>query len=157
MKMKKAQALLFVLFVLAVFGVLSGALTVMWQTELQMRSSEREGLLAFYLAQAAVERAKIMVLYGYWVPNTYTINNQNDLDVAGDNYQFLYDITIITPAGTTRTITGTGRVLDLAGNQIARREIQVVVTGISDTVPLGGDGQDDDLSGAVQNWSWQEI
>lgn len=152
---KKAQALIFVLFVLAVLGVLSAAAAIMWQAELRQRALEREGLIAFYLAQAAVEQAKIAALYGYWAPGTYSIPDQNSLDAPGDNYQLFYDISIINPGGAVRTVTGTGRVLDLAGNEIARRQIQAVVTGISDAAPPIG--EDDDLTGALQPWSWRQI
>lgn len=149
------QAMFFALFIVAVFGTLSAGLAVMWESEIRTRSSDRDSLTAFYLAQAGIERAKILVLSGYWTPGNYNIVNQNSLDVAGDNYQFLYDITIANSGGTSRTLIGTGKVLDLSGNELAHREIQMTVGGISDTLPL--DGLDDNMTGSLQAWSWREI
>jgi hypothetical protein len=152
---KRSQALLFVFFLLLIVSILVGALAVMWKAEIGMRNFERESMIAFYLAQAAIERGKIEVLYGYWAPGVYVISNQNDLDLSGDNYQFIYDIEITNNGGTSRTIKGTGRVLDLSGNEIARREIEVIVNGIEDNLPPYG--VDDDLSGREQRWSWREL
>ncbi|TAN62306.1 hypothetical protein EPN16_01895 [bacterium] len=149
------QAMLFALFILAVFGALSAGLAAMWESEMRTRASDRDSLIALYLTQAGIERAKMLVLSGYWAPGTYTIASQNGLDVAGDNYQFLYDIGITNSGGTARTLIGTGRVLDLSGNELARREIQITVNGISDILPL--DGLDDNMSGSPQAWSWREI
>lgn len=163
---ERAQALLFVLFLILILGIITAALATMWEADMRTRVKEDEGLKAFYLAQAGVERGKIEVLYGYWptgTPTVYNITNQNDLDLAGDEYQFLYDIVITTPAsGTTRTIVGIGRVLNLSGNEIARREIQVIVDGVRDLVDNGTgapppDGIDDDTTGNQAGWSWQEI
>lgn len=52
------QALLFVFFLLLSIGVVTVALAGLWRSEIQMRTLEREGLLAFYLAGAGLERAK---------------------------------------------------------------------------------------------------
>jgi hypothetical protein len=151
---KTGQALLFVIFLLALAGILAPAVAAIWGNEMRLRSLEARGLSAFYLAQAGIERAKIMVLSGYWTAGDYNITNQNDLDVAGDNYQFLYDMKITNSGAAARTLKGTGRVLDLAGNNLAHREIQMVVDGISDTSPV--DGFDDDMTGSAVTWSWQE-
>jgi len=156
---KSGQVLIFVFFLLLIIGILAGSLAVMWQSQIKTFSSEKEGLIAFYLAQAGIERGKIEVLYGYWSAGTYNINNQNNLDLAGDNYQFFYDIVIVNPmpggGGTTRRLTATGRVLDLANNEIARRQIQVDVSGIQDLVPPVN--IDDDLLGSIVAWSWREL
>lgn len=153
--MKKAQVMVFVLFITGVISVISGALTIMWESEMKTRSSEREGLTAFYLAQAAVERGKILVLYNYWGAGIYNVLNNNELDNPADAYQFFYDIIITNSGGTSRIIQGIGRVLNSAGIEIAHREIQVTVTGIQDSVPPVW--QDDDLTGGVSVWSWEEV
>lgn len=153
--MKKAQVMVFVLFIIGVVSVISGALTIMWESEMRTRSSEREGLTAFYLAQAAIERGKILVLYNYWLAGSYNVLNNNELDNPVDAYQFFYDIIITNSGGASRTIHGIGRVLDSGGTEIARREIQVTVTGIVDAV--APTFQDDDLTGGISAWSWQEI
>lgn len=150
----KGQALFFALFLLAIFGALSGTLAVMWETQNRVRALDRDGSFALYLAQAGIERAKIMVLSGYWTVGTYNITDQNDLDIAGDNYQFLYDVRITNGGGATRTLRGTGRVLDLAGNELSHREVQMVAIGISDVAPPIG--QDDDMAGSPVAWSWRE-
>ena len=56
---RRAQTLLLVLFLLVLAGVLVAGLAGMWQAEISMRSLERDGLIAFYLAQAGIERAKV--------------------------------------------------------------------------------------------------
>ena len=147
--------MVFVLFIIGVVSVISGALTIMWESEMRTRSSEREGLTAFYLAQAAIERGKILALYNYWLAGSYNVLNNNELDDPFDAYQFFYDIIITNSGGTSRTIQGIGRVLNSGGTEIARREIQVTVTGIVDAV--SPTFQDDDLTGGVSAWSWQEI
>ena len=86
---RKSQALVFVLFILAVFGALAGGIAVMWESEIRTRSSDRNSLIAFYLAQAGVERAKRAVLnnvsFSGNAPLWY-----NDMDLAADNYIFQY-------------------------------------------------------------------
>ncbi|MBI4846904.1 MAG: hypothetical protein HY810_10620 [Candidatus Omnitrophica bacterium] len=153
---KNGQALIFVFFLLLLVGILSSSLSALWRSQINIRAQERSGIIAFYLAQAAVERGKVEVLYGYWLAGA-TIANQNDLDTAGDGFQFLYDV-IITSPGTaganSRDITGIGRVLDLNNTEIARRQAQIIIDNIEDTVaPVN---EDDDLSGTVVSWSWQE-
>lgn len=138
----------------------------MWESGVQISSSQELGSQALYLAQAGIERAKIEVFYGYWPTGseyTTTINNQSDLDISGDNYQFRYDMEITTPdSGNTRTIRATGRILDLANNEIVRRRIEIAVDDIQDLVDnVTGlpppDGIDDDLLGTQIVWSWVEI
>ncbi|MBU4305106.1 MAG: hypothetical protein KJ893_05760 [Candidatus Omnitrophica bacterium] len=151
----RGQVLLFVFFLLLVVGILSSGISVLWQADTGIRTQEQFGSIAFYLAQGAVERAKAEVLRGYWAAGTSTISDQNDLDIASDPQQYLYSIQIINSGGTTRTLTGTGRVLDLAGNEIAYRQIRVIVDGIQDSALPAG--EDDDLTGTNQAWTWREI
>ena len=69
----------------------------------------------------------------------------------------------IVAAGTQRTITAIGQVLDNAGNEVARREIQVTIDGIVDSVinataMPGTDGIDDTKAdNSVILGSWQEM
>jgi len=60
---RKGQALIFVFFLLLLVGIIVGALAVMWQAEIQARSENRDSLIAFYIAQAGIERAKIELAY----------------------------------------------------------------------------------------------
>ncbi len=68
--MNRGQALLFVLFLLMIIGIFSGTLTVLWHSEINTRSLERDGLFSFYMAQAGVERAKIWARY-FWNPGVW--------------------------------------------------------------------------------------
>lgn len=144
----------FVLFILAVLGALAGGLAVMWESEIRTRTSDRDGLIAFYLAQAGIERAKIRTLSG--VGSSWMETDLSDLDVGGDSYLFRYDISGTDIGSGNYMLQGIGRVLNLAGTQeFARREIQVIVNGITDAPPP--DGLDDDMTGSPQAWSWREI
>jgi len=155
-KKNKGQALVLVFFIVMIMSILVAALAKMWQSEIKISAQERFFIVADNLAKAAIEQAKIEVLSNYWAPNIYIISDQNGLDVAGDNFLYLYDIQITNPGGTTRIIKGTGKVLDSSGsNELARRQIQVELGGIDDSgVP---DGMDDDLTGTITSWSWQQI
>lgn len=55
----KGQVILLVMFLLALSGTLIGGLSIMWRNEINIRSLEKNNLLAFYIAQAGIERAKI--------------------------------------------------------------------------------------------------
>lgn len=139
---KKAQAIIFVLFILAVLGTVSGGLAVMWQSELQTRSSERDGLVAFYLAQAGVERAKIELANNEgWAgvgpvtlgAGTYTVT------AAG----------ILCPAGpylTCRQITSTG--------SIASAQRQISLSVCVDSPPANPNIPGDE---SMLAWTWREI
>ena len=150
-----------VLLLLFVVGILAWGLTGMLESEIRILPLQEHSLISFYLAQAGVEQAKIEVLYGYWSagtsqgPGTAADNywSQN-LDIAGDNYLYEYRYTIVTPAGSTRNITGEGRVLDINSNVLAQRQIMVTVTDITDA---DSDGEDDDESAQVLDWSWRDI
>lgn len=151
----RGQVLLFVFFLLLVVAILSSGIAMLWQADTGIRSQEQFGATALYLAQGALERAKAEVLRGYWTSGTSTISDQNDLDIASDAYQYLYSIQIVNAGGTLRTLTGTGRVLDQSGNEMAYRQISVIVDGIEDTVLPAG--EDDDLTGTNQPRTWREI
>lgn len=103
----------------------------MWQAEIKTRSAEREGLSAFYLAQAGVERAKI------WAKSNpgLSISSGWLTDLSGGRYNF-------TVAGATRDISSVGQVLDTSGNVIAERQIAVRAN-------VGYTSQ--------ESWSWREI
>lgn len=129
-KFVKGQALLLVFFILAIAGILSGALANMWQAEIKTRSAEREGLAAFYLAQAGIERAKI------WAKSNpgFSISSGWLTDLSGGRHSF-------TVAGATRNLSSAGQVLDASGNVIAERQIAVQVNA-GYTAQAG--------------WSWRE-
>lgn len=146
----------FALFILAVFGALSAGLAVMWESEIRTRASDRDGLIAFYLAQAGMERAKREILNAVGFPGNAP-GWYADLDVAGDNYSFNFNCSAIIPGGfpNRRTITARGEVLDAAGNMLAHREIEATLDGVIDGIDPGT--ADDDGLASLAAWGWREI
>ncbi|MFH0790309.1 MAG: hypothetical protein V2A64_01610 [Candidatus Omnitrophota bacterium] len=141
--MRKAQAMIFVLFILAVFGAIAGALTVMWQTEIQTRSAEKDSLSAIYLAQAGIERAKLELAYNEAWPGA------GPFAFAGGTYNISV-LAIACPPGpynTCREITSTGLI-----NAADRR---IVVDVSLDSPPP--DPPDTAGDEAVLPWTWREI
>ena len=107
----KGQALFFVLFLLAIFGALSGTLAVMWETQNRVRALDRDGSFALYLAQAGIEQAKI------WARNNPGSSTTNTgIPLGGGNYDFSVN-------GPTRNLSSVGRALDGSGNTIAERQL----------------------------------
>lgn len=182
---KSGQVLIFIFFFLLTLGVLAGSLAVMWQSQVRTLSSEKEGLIALYLAQAGIERAKIEVLSTNGMnligagrcpdvgssppcPVSTDPNGYPDLDPdTTDNYFSYYYFQIVwDPLGVPNRIliTGRGEVRDANNVVIGCREIEVKVDGIEDAdgLPTGlstdpPDGTDDDGSGTIADWSWREI
>lgn len=135
---KKGQALVFVLFILAVFGALAGGLAVMWESEIRTRDLDRDGLIAFYLAQAGIENAKI------WAKNNPgTLSFSNPWVSLGGGW---YNFTVADPGiPNSRTLNSTGQVQDASGNIIAERQLNVQVQGI------GAPPE------SQTPWTWREI
>lgn len=129
--MKKGQTILFVLFLLAVLGILSGTTAVMWQSELMTRSSEKEGLAALYIAQAGLERGKI------WAKYNSPPYASGAIAMTGGQYS----ITVIDLGGSKWRVTSVGQALS-GGQVVAERDITV----------------DIQLPGYTQvGWTWREI
>ena len=120
---KKSQAMIFILFVTAVFAILGSGLASMWESELRTRSSDRDGLIALYLAQAGIEEAKI------WIRN-----NPGGLFPFNSPWQNFgsgrYGYTVNTLGGVNRNIISAGQTLDAAANPIAERQISLQITNI---------------------------
>lgn len=55
---KKAQVLLFVIFLILILAILAGGLGLMWESGLFTHSLVKGDLKCFYVAQAGIERAK---------------------------------------------------------------------------------------------------
>ncbi len=125
--MAAGQALLFAIYMLSLSVILAGALAAMWGAQTRTRSLSRDGLIAFYLAQAGIERAKIEGSSG---ANLW----RSDLDISGDKYTFQYSYEI-----SGNTFTATGQVLDLNNVVLGERKIQVNIS-----------------SGAVIDYTWHE-
>ena len=134
---KKAQALLFALFLLTLAGTLAGALAMLWTNEISIRSLDRESLSAFYLAQAGIEMAKIEARTG----STTAPDWSSERSLAGGRYYFYIEDT----GANQRLLRSIGQRLSSSGNLIAERRIEVVVQGI-------GAPPESQVSG-----SWREI
>ena len=145
---KRGQALLFVFFLLLMVGILAGALAVVCEAEIKTRSLERDGLIAFYLAQAGIEGAKIELINNpSWDPNLGTFYN---LPLLGIEWGCAIDV--ISVGGQQRDIICRGgkrksTVIPWSGTEELEieRRIKVRVQGIgappASQVP----------------WTWQEI
>jgi len=109
--MKKGQALLLIFFIFIIISILTGALAAMWTAEVKARSLERNGLAAFYIAQAGLELAKNLLRYYSW-------------GWAGETATFgggSYTVSVVSVSANEKRITSTGSY----GN--ATRKITVVI------------------------------
>lgn len=137
----------FALFILAVFGALSAGLAVMWESEMRTRASGRDGLIAFYLAQAGIERAKIELA------NNEGWTGGGPFALGGGTYS-VAAVNIACPPGpynTCRQITSIGSITS-GGSTLAER--QIVASASLDRPPLdplNTSGDEDPLA-----WSWRE-
>lgn len=95
-----AQVLITVLFLLVLVTMLISWLSPILRAEVNMRGLQRNGLYAFYLAQAGLERAKIEL------KNSWSFSGLSDLPL-GDG---TYDIAIISPSMNDRVILSSGSV-----------------------------------------------
>lgn len=177
---RKSQALILVTFLLFVVSTIISGIAPTVMRDVMVRSTQEYGDIAFTLAQTALEKAKVEILYdGYWFGGSWdrpggTENwyyapwgkvqancNNNNLgywfcDLAfPDGLLFRYQYRILNPgAGSTqRHLTARGQVLDSYNNVLGQRTIQVSIDGISD-----GDSNsvDDDLTGSLVANSWRE-
>lgn len=134
---KKAQALLFALFLLTLSGILAGALAMLWGNEISIRSLNRESLAALYLAQAGIERAKIEARNGVITAPDWS----SEQPLGGGRYYFYIE----NIGANQRLLRSIGQRLSSSGNVIAERRIEVGVQGI-------GAPPESQVS-----WSWREI
>ena len=117
--------MLFVLVLTVGLGLITAALTVMWRSEIQTRTAERDGLLAFYLAQAGLEHAKAQLATAEgW---------QGDITMAlGEGTYRIFQIQGVPCGGgpyqTCRAITANGKVRDAALQIVAARRITARVS-----------------------------
>ena len=128
----KGQILLLVFFLLLIATVLATGLSVIWESSAQVTALERNGILAFYLAQAGIEYGEMWVKYN---AGTTTLSN---ISLGQGRYSF----TVTNAGGNIRTIQATGEVLDAAGTVIAQKQIRV---DVDRSVP------------SQQDNTWQEI
>jgi hypothetical protein len=112
-RQQRAQTLIVVLILLFLGTIISTGLMRMWETEVRTNAISDDGRLAFYLAQAAVERGKA------GLKNSWSYGgNTTPVNMSGGNYTVQ-----VTGSGTSKTVIGTGRVRE------AMRQLQVNITG----------------------------
>jgi type II secretory pathway pseudopilin PulG len=167
-RLERGQVLLFIILVLGVIGILAGSLAVMWQSEVRSRSLARQRMIAFYLAEAGLERAKIEVLRnvdtktcpgGTGCPaSAFPGYRELDPDLT-DNFTHYYYFEILAGSNAQqRILVGRGEITDANGVVLSSKSVQVEVQGIIDNPPpAGGDGVDDDGSASVVNDTWEEL
>lgn len=132
--MKKGQALIFVFFLLLLIGSIIGALSIIWQTEIQKRSLQKYNLRAFYLAQAGIELGKFYAKAGLTIPVT---------PVTTSGGRFSYSI-VSGPGPFDRIITSVGEAFSSSGTVMAEKAITVRVEGIGNPPE------------SQTAWSWKE-
>lgn len=161
-RVNSGQAIIFVFFILAMAAVMAQAIALLWQDELSVSAVQRRQLSAYYLALAAMERAKIdcsldvnsIPAYG---PGPASDDWFNDLDAdTADNFLERYRYTVSGAAGQ-RSIEGIGQVVsnDAAGTLVAEKRVRALIENVTEgSIP---DGRDDDRSDNRQvAWSWSE-
>lgn len=97
---RKAQALLIILFIMVLAGTLMIGLSVMWQADIKTLSLEKDGIGAFYLAQAGLERAKTE-LKGDW-----NWSGVGPVSLGGGNYTVVVGPPVVV---NSRSVTSYGR------------------------------------------------
>ncbi len=138
--MRKGQALIFIFFLLLITGILTGALAVMWQAEIQSRSQGKDGCIAFYLAQSGIERAKVEARNGaITAPGWSPAQNLTD----GWYSYYIQDI-----GGGQRLLRSIGQRV-VSGQVVSERQIEVTIQGMDTPLDPSDDSQ--------VSWSWREI
>ena len=138
----KAQILISVFLLLLMISIFSGTLARLWPQEILTRRYENKGLVAFYLAQAGIERAKIEAARnpGLWGWQFC----QDDLNLScwyNDVPGGLYKFHIATLGGNRREIISRGVVRDPSNRTLAQRELEATI----------------DIGTRIQeSWSWRE-
>jgi Tfp pilus assembly protein PilX len=109
-RVTKAQALIVVLLLMFIAGLLGLGLSKMWGTDSATRSVDEDGLVAFYLAEAGLERAKAAINTSW----AWTDTSMRNLG-AGQ-----YNITI-TNVGGNKEVISSGWVPSAAAPRAVRR------------------------------------
>lgn len=117
---KNGQILILVLFFFVVAVTTTAVLAALWHVEIQLRSLEKNGQSAFYLAQAGIEEAKACV------------KNNPLCSGAGPKYLGAgrYNFTVAVINAGSRSLAATGELLDVNSNVVASKRIEVRVDGV---------------------------
>jgi Tfp pilus assembly protein PilX len=116
---QKSQTLIVVLILLFLGSIISTGLMRMWESEITTNAVSDDGRLAFYLAQAAVERGKYELRQDWNYDGTGA-----PVNMGAGNYTVNITVLSSTPPERKR-VTGVGRVRQ------ATRQLQVEVVGTS--------------------------
>jgi hypothetical protein len=133
-KHNKGQAFLFVFFLFLLAGILASGLSNIWESSTQTYGATRNGSLAFYLAQAGLERAKKWAQYTPAGPFPYSSPTYN---LGAGRYNF----SVATLGGNNRRLTATGEVLSSGGNVLATKQLRLDVN-IATPAPLDNTWQE---------------
>jgi len=155
MKNAKGQILITVFLLLLIVSVLGGALTIMWMSEIKTSQAQNDATRAFYMANAGIERGKLILLGDVttaagWYP---TLPSPNDwyLLTGYGRYKFK-----ISAAGAgKKNISAIGEALNSSNNSLAQRRLTVKVDGITDGADAGS--EDDDFTMTIMTDSWKEL
>jgi len=124
------------LFLLALAGIVAGILANLWQLEIRIGNTAGAGMVAFYAAEAGLERGKACAEY----PGSICGPQNSWINFDSPNRQYRFNVTGI--GGGNRRIRSAGRFLDNSGKVLAQRQVTVDV----------------DTSGAPSqyDWTWRE-
>ncbi|MBU1997974.1 MAG: hypothetical protein ABIG46_03200 [Candidatus Omnitrophota bacterium] len=109
--MKRGQALVIVFFLLTTIIIIGGALVIMAKAEISIGTSAKNSLIAFYTAQAGIERGKVILSLNWAASGSYSES------LAGNQY------IIIIPAGSPPT----KRITSSCNYRGAQRKIAVTL------------------------------
>jgi hypothetical protein len=113
---KNAQVLLLTMLLLALASIMVIGLAGMWKAEVGVTSYSKNGIIALYLAQAGLERAKIALKYN-WSLASLTGN------IGSGNYK----VNIILLGPDLRSISSTGSI----GGSVKVVQAQIKRTGVT--------------------------
>jgi Tfp pilus assembly protein PilX len=127
---KRGQILMFVLFLLFLIGFIGTGLAVVWQTDSNLRTLERDGLTAFYAAQAGIEYGELYAIDNplyYSSTQWFPCNDDTDnscwytLDASGARYKFN-----IYRSGTDRYVWAKGQAYN--GKVLAEKHVELNIS-----------------------------
>ena len=161
---KKSQILIAAFIMLILAMLLCRGIYTLWSSYAQSMGTQVSSGQAFYLAQAALERAKSDLMLnatrtGFPRSATWLVNGStSDFGNFNANIPTLsanYYYSVTCPGGATctsndRSIAATGQIKTLGGKLLSSRTMFVTITNVN-----GGFGTQDRNANVVAN-SWEE-
>jgi len=136
MIVKKSQALLLILILLVFIGLLLSIASFLLKTHSEIWFIQEKGTIAFYLACAGLERAKIEAKNGVLTAPLWS----GPYFLEGGRYYFYIE----SIGANRRLLRAIGQTLDNSGRVIAEREVEVRVQNVF-------------VKPQEMNFSWREI